>query len=452
MCRARIRCLPRPPEDAITSRCRVTALRLRHLLVLGVALVSCTPPAPKLPPAAPGLAPASHDDEWTASLAPASPESVGVEPAKLALLAEWVLQATDVPIFSILVSRKGKLVFELYTSKLDRDDAHYVMSATKSFTSCLVGIAIDRGLLAGPEESVADALPRDLFASDGERERFRGVTLKDVLAMSALDAQVPPHELGPEARARQRAFLASDNRVRFALTQRLLPEPGVSFQYTDVTPLIAIGAVEYAARESGFEFAKEALFGPLGFRNEEWMHSDESGTDNGAYGLRVRPIDMQKLGLLYLNRGSWNGRRVVSEKWIDTSFTPWIRSKDTLRTPNYGWYWWARRFGASTAHVANGWKGQRIAVVPDRELVVTMTGAIEPNAREDEVFRHVMEDFVVPALAPGPLPPQPEADARLAADLRDVNDKAMRVGGGMEARMIPSREPKERHRTFSAGR
>jgi CubicO group peptidase (beta-lactamase class C family) len=272
------------------------------------------------------------------------------------------------------------------------------------------------------------------------------VTLKDVLGMSALDAQVPPHEKTPEAHARQRAFLASANRARFAVSQPLIPEPGVSFQYTDITPYLAAAAVSYASRETLFEFAEQRLFGPLGFRNEEWMHEDRAGIDNGAYGLRLRPIDMQKFGVLYLDGGTWNGRPILSRAWVEQSFSPWIRSKPEARAPNYGWYFWTNRFAGSTAHVANGWKGQRIAIVPTERLVVTMTGAVEQD--EDGLFRSIMERFVLPAVKPAPLPPDPEGDARGLERLAEVH-AAMRVAPGLEPRMVPGAARKEVHHSLA---
>ena len=273
---------------------------------------------------------ASTEPATSEALGATMPESVGIDGRALAHLTEWV-RDTDVPIFSILVSRDGKLVYELYTSGITRDDAHYMMSVTKSFTSALVGIAIDQGLVRDADASLAQILPQWLFASEKDRARFAPVTLKHVLGMSALDAQVPPHENSPEAEARQRAFLAAPNRARFALSQDLLPEPGVSFQYTDITPLLAAAAVSYAAHSTLLEFAQANLFGPLGFQNVEWMHEDASGIDNGAYGLRVRPIDMQKFGVLYLQGGRWNGRQILSEAWVKRSFEPWIRNTPALK-------------------------------------------------------------------------------------------------------------------------
>ena len=388
--------------------------------------------------------------ELSASFGVSTPEAEGLDSAKLVELTNWI-RDNKPPIFSVLISRDGKLVYELYSSSLDRDEAHYVMSITKSFTSALVGIAIDRKILPGVDAPLSKVLPQFLYAEKADSARFANVTIKDVLGMSALDADEPPHATTPEDVQRGKDFLASKNRTAFALTQKTLPNPGVSYQYNDITPQLATGMLEYATGKTALQFAQDALFGPLGFRNQEWMHEDATGIDNGAYGLRIRPIDMQKFGILYLRDGLWNGRQLVSKAWVELSFQPWIRAQPKLRQPNYGWYWWKDNFGAGwAAHVANGWKGQRIAVIPEQQMVVTVTGDVEDgNAVEDKLFDDIMRNFIVPASTqPKGGQPDPKVTAALAAALAQVWAENL-IPPKAEKRMIPSIIPKEKHHGFS---
>ena len=371
-----------------------------------------------------------------------TPSREGLDPAKLAALADYV-QQSDAPIFSVLVSRHGKLVFELYTSNLTREPAHYVMSVTKSVTATLAGMAIDEGLLRSADAPMSELLPRALFANEADRARFAAVSLKDVLAMSALDAPVFPHQKTDDARARLNHFVHAENRAAFATQQALIGKPGESFLYTDVTPLLTSGAISYASKQTLFDYAQSKLFAPLGFRNAEWMHEDAAGIDNGAYGLRLRPVDMQKLGVLYLRGGRWAGKQLVPKAWVDASFTPWISSRSGI-APNYGWGWWAQRFNGKLAHLANGWKGQRIAIFPSEDLVVTMTGAMETN--EDAVFEAVVARFVLPALRATASDPDPDGDAALQRKLDEVRANANRITGVLEPRMVPSIEAKEKRR------
>lgn len=409
-------------------------------------VVSCgaSQPAARPFPDLPDPPPA--DSDFSASFGQSAPDAQGVDPHALLRIADWVRDNPE-PIFSVLISRHGKLIFELYTSKLGRADAHYLMSVTKSFTSALVGIAIDQHLLRDENESLSDALPQNIFATPGDSLRFRPVTIKDVLGMSALDAPVFPHQKDEAARARNKGFVMAQNKLIFALSQNILSEPGKDFLYTDVTPVLATGMVELAAHETAFDFAKKNLFDPLGFENEEWMHEDAAGIDNGAYGLRLRPIDMQKFGVLYLRHGSWNGAHIISDTWITTSFTPWIRADDSVHhadAPNYGSYWWQQTFGGEIAHVANGWRGQRIAVVPGRDLVVTMTAAIDDGS-EEKVFADLMNHYVMPATTrDAPLAEDQDANAALKRALYDVANGTMNIHETLEKRMIPTITPHDK--------
>jgi CubicO group peptidase (beta-lactamase class C family) len=136
-------------------------------------------------------------------------------------LTRWI-RDRNVPVFSVPVSRNGRLAYELYTSALTRDHAHYQMSVTKSVVSALVGIAIDQRLIGGPDAAITDTLPRQLFGTDADVARFRSVTVRHVLGMSALKAPDPPRSVTPEALERKRRFLSAPSRVAFALKQPLL--------------------------------------------------------------------------------------------------------------------------------------------------------------------------------------------------------------------------------------
>src|SRR5262249_17735646 len=229
-----------------------------------------------------------------------------------------------------------------------------------------------------------------------------------------------------------------------------LPRVGKDFQYTDVTPIIAAGMVQLATHKTLLDFGRQALFSPMGFENEEWMHQDRAGYDNASYGLRLRPIDMQKFGVLFLNQGCWNGQQLISKEWVATSFAPWIKSRPENREINYGWYWWKDWFSSSwVGHTANGWKGQRITVIPDRGVVITMTGIIEDSS-EDTVYRDLVNRFIIPAVeTKTPLAETiVELKTKLTAALRDIKAKKTAYGPNTERRMLPSVAYKEQHKAF----
>ncbi|MFM8808303.1 MAG: serine hydrolase domain-containing protein, partial [Chthoniobacterales bacterium] len=238
-------------------------------------------------------------------------------------------------------------------------------------------------------------------------------------------------------------FFASENRLEFALEEDLLDSPGLEHQYNDGTPALASGALSYASGKSAFDFAREHLFDPLGFRNAEWMHQDGTGIDMGGYGLRLRPIDMQKWGVLFLNNGMWEGNRIISEGWVSKTTAPTIAAGS--REPNYGWFWWRQNYGTPLVfQEANGWKGQRLAINYDKRIVVSMTACIEGD-EEHEFFAKIMRDYIVPSIDP---PSGPKKTDALGNELLNIKKSRPRYSPSMEERMIPSIEPKEKHKPF----
>ena len=372
----------------------------------------------------------------------ARPADEEVDEEKLYELAKYIGQS-KIPIFSLLISRNGKLIFELYTGDIDPDASHYLMSVTKSMLSTLIGIAIDKGILPSEDTPLSQVLPDEVFKNKRQQEKFNTINLVNVMEMSALDAPDPPRDNSSRATARGARFFTSKNRLEFALDEDLLKSPGLEHQYNDCTPALASGALSYTSGKSAFDFAREYLFEPLDFRNAEWMHQDRTGIDLGGYGLRLRPIDMQKWGVLLLRDGLWEGKRIISEGWVSKTAGPTIAvgSGD----PNYGWFWWRQDYGSPLVfQEANGWKGQRLAINHDKQLVVSMTACIEDD-KEHEFFAKIMRDYVVPSIDP---PSGPKKTDALGNEILNLRKGRPRYSSSMEGRMIPSIEPKEKRKSF----
>ena len=367
------------------------------------------------------------------------PEQHGMDSRILADMTNFIVKE-KAPMFSLLVSRRGTLVYEMYTHNLTRNHSNYVMSVTKSFTATLVGLAIDKGLFRSVKQNLAEAFPAQAFASPAEQKRFAAVTIRDVLAMSALDALVPPHQLTIEAEQRNHDFHAAPNRASFALTQKLLPQPGTDFQYQDITPSLAIGMVAAASGKSSWEFARENLFDPMGFVNVEWMHADQSGLDLGAYGLRMRPIDMQKFGILYLDKGVFDGKRLLSKEWVDLVFEPVIKSVPNETRPNYGYYFWHPYFyNDATSLLASGWRGQYILTIPEKQLVVTMTACFL-DGKENEFFIKLVNEYILRSVNAAP---NKGGFIKLKTALAQALKSTPVNLQAIEARMVPSVKPLE---------
>ncbi len=367
------------------------------------------------------------------------PEQHGMDSRVLADMTNFIVKE-KAPVFSLLVSRRGTLVYEMYTHNLTRHHSHYVMSVTKSFTATLVGLAIDKGLLRSVKQSVAEVFPGDAFSSPAEQKRFAALTIRDVLAMSGLDALVPPHENTAEAEQRNQDFHSAQNRASFALSQKVLPHIGQDFQYQDITPSLAIGMVAVASGKPSWEFARESLFDPMGFVNVEWMHPDPSSLDLGAYGLRMRPIDMQKFGILYLDKGVFDGKRLLSKEWVDLVYEPVIKSAPKEPRPNYGYYFWHPYFyNDATSLMASGWRGQYILTIPEKQLVITMTGCFL-DGKENEFFIKLVNDYILRSVNGAP---DKGGSIKLKSALAQALKSTPVNLRSIEPRMVPGLKPLE---------
>jgi CubicO group peptidase (beta-lactamase class C family) len=300
-------------------------------------------------------------------------------------ITNWIQKSKN-PVLSVLVSMNGEMIFEYYASKEDAANSRNTMSITKSFTSALLGIAIDRGQILSTDSSVSDYFPHNI-----EKKyftKFKTITIKDVMDMSTLDARTWPRSTS-SARLMARDYHLSPNRFEFAIQQKIISHPGKDFEYTDVTPAIISGIIQNATNKSLFDFANLNLFEPMGYKNQGWLFRDQSGYDNASYGLKLRPIDIHKFGVLYLNQGCWNGQQLVSKSWVQKSFTPQIKSDPSSSQFDYGWYWWNYEIKPGwMAHLAKGWHGQVVAVLPERGVVITMT-AMADDKTENKIVKKI---------------------------------------------------------------
>ena len=347
-----------------------------------------------------GTAPAASDD-WPV----AAPAEVGLDPALLCSIGEK-LAAPDHPnLHGVVVVRHGKLVYEAYASGADRQwgadlgvvayDAtlqHDVRSVTKSVVSLLLGIAIDRGLIAGVDAPMLPYFPEYAELATPALER---ITLRHLLTMTAGFAW--NEDLGWVPANTERQMYEAADPYRYVLERPLVHEPDERWVYNGGASLLLGAVLKKAVGMSLDSFARENLFEPLGIDDYTWMTLN-NGDPIASGGLRLRPRDMAKLGQLVLDGGTWNGRRVVSQEWIAASTTPRFDAEG-LR---YGYHWWMGRslLGSGTFEwvAAFGLGGQRIFIVPRADLVVVVTAGLYRDESQGYYARAILEGSVLPAI------------------------------------------------------
>ena len=290
--------------------------------------------------------------------------------------------AASANVHAVLVARGGKLVFERYltgsdeindrpiaNAGFDADTLHDMKSVSKSVASLALGIAIDRGLIAGVDEPIFSFFPELSDLRSPEKDR---ILLSHALTMSlGLKWVEATPSTGNYDNDESRMHMARDP-CRYVLSLPMTTPAGQDFFYNTGALTLVSAIVRKAVGKPLDEFAREALFEPLGITRYEWTRV-KGDTDAGG-GLRLRPRDMVKIGQLVLAGGRWNDRQIVSKAWIDASTRPRLEATGPYF---YGYLWWLGRslHGGREIHwdAALGRGGQSIRVVPELDVVVAVT-------------------------------------------------------------------------------
>ncbi|MGF6417570.1 CubicO group peptidase (beta-lactamase class C family) [Stenotrophomonas sp. AN71] len=330
-----------------------------------------------------------------------SPEAQGLDSEVLANAFDYVREHQS-PIHSLTIIRNGYVVVDAYFWPFQKGQFHDVASVTKSVTSTLAGIAIGRHQLELHQPLTSVFGPQGIANLDDRKKR---VTIEHLLTMtSGLDCDASQGEI-TLSRMRQ-----SSDWSRFMLDLPMRDEPGSHFEYCSGGMHLLSAAITKATGQSAFDFARRELFGPLGINHAAWP-ADGHGVSYGWGDLHLEPLDMAKLGYLWLNDGRWEGRQLVPKEWMRAAVRPQAQPQGS--DEKYGYGLWLQPDRKPSLFEANGRGGQRISVSPEKNIVVVFTGGeFEPGD---------IGTFILAALkSDQPLPENPSAAARLAAAVGDA--------------------------------
>ena len=346
-------------------------------------------PPPPPPPTFSYSVPEDIGDGWqTGDLA-----AEGFDTQMIVDMMDRVLDETYPGIDSVAIVRNNRLLLYWFDRgrELDEYDAwinnttrerHVLHSTSKSFTSALIGIAIDQGHIESTQVPFLDLF--DYADYDNWDPRKADITLEDALTMRfgfqwdewSLPYGDPDNDL---------ANLENNNFdwPKALLDLPLATDPGTAFAY-NTAGTIAIGkALENATGERLGQFANTYLFFPMQITDARWWSPHSLA--NGGSGLFLRTRDLAKFGQLYLDGGSWQGQQLISAEWIADSVVRRVDLSDVLSfSEGYGYQWWLDelpyRGQLLETWVTSGFGGQYIFVVPGLELVVAFTGHNYGNA------------------------------------------------------------------------
>lgn len=324
------------------------------------------------------------------------PLPAGIVAAALAAASDWVFDrpTDEQDTLSLIVLHKGQIIHEHYADGIGMSTRTRTWSTAKRIAATLIGILVDEGRLELDAPLGFDWLPPVRDPQDDPRN---AITLRHVLNMSS--GLYPVDSFGMEyATGSGLAYWAGASSVDGARRRGLIREPGTFFDYENYDTLLAVLAMKGALGDDRAyaEFPRRALLDRIGMRNT-LVSTDRFGNFILSSQVYTNARDLARFGLLYAQRGLWNGERIVSEDWIDFVTTPAPSTEDRGRM--YGGQFWLVPDGRDdvpkSAFSTSGNRGQYVIVVPSHEIVIVRRGLDwgEQGFNRWDLVREVLKAF-----------------------------------------------------------
>ena len=309
-------------------------------------------------------------------------------------------------LHAVLLVRHGKLVLERYYEGEDEvrgrprgtvdfgpEDLHDLRSVTKSIVGLLYGIALAEGSVPDLDTPLLSAFPEyDDLPDDPQRQRM---TIAHALSMQ-LGTEWDESLSYADPRNSEIAMDRAPDRYRYVLDRPMVTEPGTRWIYNGGATAVLARLIEKGTGKPLADYAEEKLFTPLGIATYQWVKGRD-GAYIAASGLRLRPRALARIGQMVLDGGRWEGRQVVPEDWLISSFET---RADVDRDVDYGHHWWLGKNNNDgkrwVGAFGNG--GQRLQIMPrgNMLMVVTAGNYNQPDAWKVPVG--VLLDAVLPSI------------------------------------------------------
>lgn len=315
-------------------------------------------------------------------------------PAKQGVAAEGIMKFLDAiekdaaekaaqELHSFMLLRHGQVVAEGWWSPYKEEMSHMLFSLSKSFTSTAIGFAVQEGILS-VEESVMDYFQEDL--PEVVSDKLKAMKIKHLLSMSTGHGKDTMEAVTTQP---------DGNWAKGFLGQQLDYDPGTYFLYNTGATYMLSAILQKKTGTKLVDYLKPRLFEPLGIENPVWEESPK-GINTGGFGLNIKTEDIAKFGQLYLQKGTWEGKRIINSEWIEEATKKQISNdNEENRAGDWGqgycYQFWRCR---NNAYRGDGAFGQYCIVIPEQDAVIAITsGVMDMQLPLNYIFEYLLPAF-----------------------------------------------------------
>jgi CubicO group peptidase (beta-lactamase class C family) len=336
-----------------------------------------------------------------------TPEKQGISSKKLLEMLEFANSkkfkqnagSPNIGIDSILVIRNGYIVMDTYFYPYSPKYKHQIFSCSKSITSILVGIAIDKGFIKDVSQTVISFFPDKKFKNMSKNKQK--ITIKNLLTMKTGLATHDSVMYNWEGLLNEK-MKKSQDWVQYILDLPATSTPGTLFDYSNFSTFLLSAIIQKTSRMPTQDFAEKYLFKPLEIQDFK-CDLNPQGNFLGFMGFNLKPHDLAKIGFLCLNQGKWNNKQIVSSKWIAEATRDYAAG---YPSSGYGYQWWLDNNNPGL-FIAWGNKGQMLIIDPINNLIAVFFS----NISKPRMLLPLYHSYILQAIiSERPLPPATETE------------------------------------------
>ncbi|RLD95088.1 MAG: serine hydrolase [Bacteroidetes bacterium] len=321
----------------------------------------------------------------TLTIAQDTPEEQGISSRSIVEFFEALEKAQPDALHSVMIRRHGLIVSQGWWAPYAPETPHLLWSLSKSFTSTAIGLAQDEGLLS-IDDLVISFFPEDI--PEELSSNLKAMRISDLLRMNTGQAVEPSFR-----------NMQSDNWVEAFLAHKVDYKPGTHFKYNSMATYMCSAILQKVTGMTMVDYLSPRLFEPLGIQKPTW-ETDPKGINVGGWGLSVRTEDISKLGQLYLQKGNWEGKQLLSEAWVEAATSNQTSNGSNPESDwdqGYGYQFWQCRYNA---YRGDGAFGQYCLVMPEQDAVIAITAGSDNL----QGILDVVWEYLLPAMKEGSLP------------------------------------------------